>query len=99
VFYYTSQRCTNTGRQFREAIDNFYVYSGPPTWTILHVTPLTLRTLRLLADFWKIFGAVTYGSGASMESFYTFTKADDLIENILGKTLGAWRQESESESE
>lgn len=27
-----------------------------------------------------------------MESFYTFTKADDLIENPLGKTLGTWRQ-------
>jgi len=26
-----------------------------------------------------------------MESFYTFTKADDLIENTLDKTLGTWR--------
>jgi len=67
---------------------------------MLHVTPLTLRTLRWFADFWKICGAVIYGSGASMESFYTFTKADDLIENILGKTLVAWRQrERERERE
>jgi hypothetical protein len=56
---------------------------------MLHVTPLTLRTLRWFADFWKICGAVIYGSGDSMESFYAFTKEDDLIGDILGRTLGA----------
>jgi hypothetical protein len=59
---------------------------------LLHVTLLTLRNLRWFADFWKICGIVIYGSGASMAKFYTFTKADDLIENTLVKTLGTWRQ-------
>jgi hypothetical protein len=41
-----------------------------------------------------------YGRGAFMEPFYTFTKAEDLIENTLGKTLGTWRQtKRESRSE